>query len=66
MAYTRRRSAWSKRAAPASRARARKPARRARSNGAQTVRVVIETAPESGVRRTPLSVSRPGGRRSRL
>jgi len=66
MAYTRRRSAWSKRAAPASRSRARKPARRARSNAGQTVRVVIETAPESGVRRSPLSVARPAGRRSRL
>ena len=66
MAYTRRRSAWSKRSAPAGRARARKPARRARSNAGQTVRLVIETAPESAVRRTPLSVSRPAGRRSRL
>ena len=66
MAYTRRRSAWSKRSAPAGRARSRKPARRAASNRGQTVRVVIETAPESGVRRSPLSVARPAGRRSRL
>ena len=66
MAYTRRRSAWSKRFAPAGRARARKPAPRARSKSGQVVRVVFETAPESGVRRTPLSIVRPSGRRSRL
>ena len=66
MAYTRRRASWSKRASSASRTRSRKPARRARSNAGQTVRVVIETAPESGVRRNPLSVGRPAGRRSRL